>query len=373
MDIEPLPDSSKAPPLTPPPPEGLFSRIFLHDGGLRAGWRLLIYAAFVAALELGGGFALRQFVRPVRGVFSPNYLLTQEALSFVVIFAAALIMAQIERRSAGAYGLPPRGAFGKLFWQGCLIGLVEVSALVGLIAAFGGYSFGGIALHGGELLRWGLLWAVFFLIVGLFEEFLFRGYIQFTLAEMGFWTAGILFSALFWRLHMSHPGDGVGFWLAAVWLALIIGRVRSGGKGVEKAKGIGFWPAAISLSLLFGRVHLDNPGEGWVGAAGVVMIGLVFAFTLRRTGNLWLAVGWHASFDFGETFLYSVPNSGIVFEGHLSNASLSQGKAWLTGGTVGPEGSVFSFLTMAILAIAIHFLFPAKNSEPGQSQQNQSN
>jgi uncharacterized protein len=344
----------------------------LRDGGLRAGWRLLIYVAFAAALGLGGSFILRQFFQPSRGVFSPGRLLIQEVFSLVVIFAAALIMAQIERRPAGVYGLPLRNAFGKLFWQGCLIGLIEVSTLVGLIAALGGYSFGGFALHGGELLRWGLLWAVFFVTVGLFEEFLFRGYIQFTLADMGFWTAGILFSALFWRLHMSHRGDGVGFLLAAMWLVLIIGRVRSGARS-ENSNVIGFWPAAILLSLLFGRVHLDNPGEGWVGAAGVVAIGLIFAFTLRRTGNLWLAVGWHASFDFGETFLYSVPNSGIVFQGHLSNASLLQGKAWLTGGTVGPEGSVFSFLTMGILAIAIHFLFPAKKAEPGQIQENQAN
>jgi membrane protease YdiL (CAAX protease family) len=333
---------------------------------LRAGWRLLIYAAFVAALAFGGSFVVRQFVRPSRGVFSPGYLLIQETSSFVVIFASALIMAQIERRSAGVYGLPFGGAFGKLFWQGCLIGLIEVSALVGLIAAFDGYSFGGLAVHGGELLRWGMLWAVFFLFVGLFEEFLFRGYLQFTMAEMGFWTAAILFSALFWRLHMSHRGDGVGFWLAAMWLVLIVGRVRSSTQG-ENANGIGFWPAAILLSLLFGRVHLENPGEGWVGAAGVVMIGLVFAFALRRTGNLWLVVGWHASFDFGETFLFSVPNSGIVFDGHLSNASL-HGANWLTGGTVGPEGSVFSFLTMGLLAIAVHFLFPAKKQESARTQ-----
>jgi len=306
LDVEPLQDPSPTPPFQVPPREGILSKIFLNDKGVRGGWRLLIYAAFVAGLGFGGGLVLRQFVRPSHGVFSPGYMFIQEAFSFSVIFAAAVIMAQIERRSAGVYGLPLRDAFGKLFWQGCVIGLVEVSVLIGLIAAFGGYSFGGLAVHGGELLRWGLLWAVFFVLVGLFEEFLFRGYTQYTLGD-----------------------------------------------------GIGFWPAAVVLSCSFGAVHLGNPGEGWVGAAGVAAIGLVFAFALRRTGNLWLVVGWHASFDFGETFLYSVPNSGIVFQGHLSNASL-HGAKWLTGGTVGPEGSVFSFLTMGILALAIHFLFPGK-------------
>jgi len=313
LDFELSVEASSRPPLQAPPPEGILSKIFLNDKGLRGGWRLLIYAGFLTL----GFVVFRQFVGPPSVVFSFGSAFVSEGFSFAIVFGAALIMARIEGRSPGVYGLPLRGAFGKLFWQGCLIGLIEISILIGLIAAFGAYSFGGLALHGKELLRWGMLWAVFFIFVGLFEEFLFRGYTQYTLAD-----------------------------------------------------SIGFWPAAIVLSCLFGAVHLGNPGEGWVGAAGVVAIGLIFAFALRRTGNLWLAVGWHASFDFGETFLYSVPNSGLVLEGHLSNASL-HGPGWLTGGTVGPEGSTFSFLTMGILAIAIHFLFPAKKSEPAQIQQSQ--
>jgi CAAX protease family protein len=310
LDAEPLTDPSSLPPLMPPPPVGPANWIFLNEKGLRAGWRLLIYAVFLAAIGAGGGIVLQHFIRPTRGVFSPRYLFASEIFSFIVVFGAALIMSRIEHRPSGAYGLPVSGAFGKLFWQGFLIGLVEVSALVGLISAFGGYSFGTLAVHGGELWRWAVLWAIFFVFVGLFEEFFFRGYTQFTLAD-----------------------------------------------------GIGFWPAAILLSASFGAVHLGNPGEGWVGAAAVVMIGLVFALTLRRTGSLWFAVGLHASFDFGETFLFSVPNSGVVFDGHLSNASL-HGAKWLTGGSVGPEGSVFSFLTMAILALLVHLLYPAKNSNP---------
>jgi membrane protease YdiL (CAAX protease family) len=216
-----------------PPPQGILSKIFLNDKGIRGGWRLLIYAALVAGLGFGGGIVLQQFFRPTRGVFSLGSSFAYEVFCFSIVFGAALIMAQIEGHSPGVYGLPLRGAFGKLFWQGCLIGLIEISVLVGLIAAFGGYSFGGVALHGKEMWRWGILWAVFFVFVGLFEEFTFRGYTQYTLAE-----------------------------------------------------SIGFWPAAIVLSCSFGAVHLGNPGEGWVGAAGVVTIGLIFArrfFTPCRT------------------------------------------------------------------------------------------
>src|SRR6266704_3169506 len=124
---------------------------------MRGGWRLLIYATFVAGLGFGGGIILQYFIHPTRGVFSLGYSFTFEVFSFMVVFGAALIMSRIEGRSPGAYGLPLTGAFGKLFWQGSLIGLVEISVLMGLIAAFGGYSFGGLALQGKEMLRWGIL------------------------------------------------------------------------------------------------------------------------------------------------------------------------------------------------------------------------
>jgi hypothetical protein len=190
------------------------------------------------------------------------------------------------------------------FLQGCALGLIEVCSLMGLIALFGGYSFGNLAIHGSDILTWSLAWAVIFISVGLFEEFAFRGYALYALAE-----------------------------------------------------SIGFWPAAVLFAAFFGFVHSTNPGEGVAGELGVVAIALIFAFTLRRTGTLWLAVGWHAAFDFGETFLFSVPDSGSVFPGHLANSTL-HGPLWLTGGSAGPEASAFSFVMMAALTIAFHFLYP---------------
>ena len=272
---------------------------------MRSGWRFAIYVSGFA-VSWSISILFMRMLRPRLGLSSLWVRQISELVAFGAAFGIAWAMAGFEGRSVSSYGLPLRGAFGRLFWIGCAIGVGEISALMGLIAAFGGYSFGALALHGGALVSTGVSWAIFFLIVGLLEEFLFRGYTQYTLAE-----------------------------------------------------GIGFWPAAFALSGTFALVHLYNPGEGWVGAAGVFTIGLIFCFALKRTGDLWFCVGLHAAFDFGETFLYSVPNSGVLFGGHLSNASL-HGPAWLTGGTVGPEGTVFSFLTMGAVALVIHLLFPAK-------------
>jgi uncharacterized protein len=288
------------------PPSKTPTNIFLGEHGLRSGWRLLIYLLIIIVVSTVLNITVRHFRGQPSGTPSPANLLISEIVNFASAFGAAFVMSRIERRPMGAYGLPASDAFRKNFWLGILLGLCEVSLLIGMIGLFGGYSFGPLALTGQEALRWAGFYGIFFLFVGFFEEFLFRGYMQFTLGD-----------------------------------------------------GIGFWAAAFVLSALFGAVHLGNPGEGWVGALSVFAIGMFFAFTLYRTGNLWYAVGLHASFDWGESYLYSVPDSGVVLPGHLSNALL-HGPKWLTGGSVGPEGSVFCFLTIGLQFLVVMALFPKK-------------
>ena len=288
--------------------------LFQGQSRVRSLVRIVIFLAIVFELGPGIIYALAQVIfGSFRVIDSPAILFFLEAGNFAILFGVTAGMALLEHRNMGDYGLPSQGIFGRNFWLGALLGIAEISALVGLIAAFGGYSFGNVVLQGGDVLRWGAIHLMLFLVVGLYEEFLFRGYAQFTLGQ-----------------------------------------------------GIGFWPAAVLLSAGFGYVHLNNGGENWIGAVSVAIVGLLFAFTLRRSGNLWYAVGLHACFDWGETFLYSVPNSGVVLRGHLSSALL-HGPTWLTGESVGPEGSVFSFLTMGMQFLVVMLLFPKKeNQRPGE-------
>ncbi|MDE2500283.1 MAG: CPBP family intramembrane metalloprotease, partial [Alphaproteobacteria bacterium] len=100
-----------------------------------------------------------------------------------------------------------------------------------------------------------------------------------------------------------------------------------------------FWPAAILLSAIFGAAHLMNGGENHVGALVAFLFGIVLAFSFRQTGSLWLALGLHSGWDYAESFIFGVPDSGVVLSGRLFHSVL-HGPDWLTGGTVGPEGSI---------------------------------
>jgi len=207
------------------------------------------------------------------------------------------VMAAIEKRKYGQYGLPLRSAFRKNFWIGTLVGFAAISGCLLGIFALHGFRLTGINIHGNTIAEAALAWSATFILVGLSEEFAFRGYLQYTLTT-----------------------------------------------------GIGFWPSAFLLSALFGVAHSGNPREDKAGLISVVLFGLLFCLFLRRTGNLWWAVGFHAGWDWGQTFFYGVPDSGIAPYHNLFNCAF-RGPRWLTGGTVGPEASIFTPIALLIVAI----------------------
>jgi uncharacterized protein len=293
-------------PAVPARPKRDAAWVFVGRDGLRALWSLLIYIFMVASLGIGLTKLLHPFVGNVN-VMRPSGMIFAEILTFLVVLIPALVMSRIEGRPAGAYGLPLKGAFGKHFWSGAFWGLALLCAVMLCMKLVGAYSFGTIALSPLEIVKYAALWAIGFLMVGFFEEYCFRGYLLYTLT-----------------------------------------------------RGLGFWPAAILTSCLFAWVHHGNPGETRMGLAEIVLIALVFALSVQRTGSLWWAVGIHMSYDWGESFLFSVPNSGTVVTGHLSNATLN-GSKWLSGGTVGPEASLFNLVGEIALLVIVMWLYPQVN------------
>src|SRR6202035_2508369 len=144
------------------------SKIFSSAQGLRAGWRLLLYVVITAGFFLGLKLLLMQFYRSTPGKFSFESILFSEMIGFISAFGAAVVLSFLEHRPVGCYGLPVQQAFGKLFWQGFLLGLLEISAVIGLIYAFGGYFFGPLALHGPQVVHWCVLWLLCLTFVGFF-------------------------------------------------------------------------------------------------------------------------------------------------------------------------------------------------------------
>lgn len=296
-----------------PGPRSKLDLVFYNERGLRAGWRLFIFAGILYVIYslfallahyLRAGAAGNANVTRDSPYLLPLMVGIADLVLFLVVLLATWIMSRIERRPTGQYGLPlNRSAWSRFISGYVLWGFLPLAAVLLIMRAARLFFFGDLNLHGASILTWALVWGVVYLMVGFFEEYLFRGYALHTLAD-----------------------------------------------------GIGFWPAALILGSVFAWVHMGNGGETKIGILGVLLFAVFAAATLRRTGNLWLAVGAHAGWNWGQSFFFGVSNSGLPASGRLLN-SHSQGADWLSGGSVGPEGSILTLILWTIMTGAFLILY----------------
>jgi uncharacterized protein len=302
MSVGPTePQVPQQPELARPEPAGPWTVrwLFLGPNGIRAGWSILLFVAIFLAIGATLRFIIFRIPGLPRSESAAGLVLAESGLLFTTL-AATAIMARIEGKSVLDYGLRD-ARWLRRFLIGAVWGFVLISGLVGLLDLTGHLSFDGRILSGPTIILDALALGVGFLLVGLSEETLLRGYLQQTLA-----------------------------------------------------RGVGFWPAAVLLSVAFGLGHGGNPGEEVIGLLAAGTFGLVACFALRRTGSLWWPIGAHAAWDWGQSYFYGVPDSGMMTPGHLM-ATHPIGAAWLSGGTVGPEGSIFVLLAFGAIVPIIAF------------------
>lgn len=277
---------------------GKQAMLFKGSSGLRAGWRLLIFLAILLPV----GYCASRFTGLLyrtlhTDFYSPGGGAILGGNFVLALLLATTIMGRIERRSLADYGLPLRRSFCLQFWQGSAISFLSLTALMLALRWSGAASFGKPVLGVAEALKYGLMWMLPLFLMALLEDFFYRGYLLFTLTS-----------------------------------------------------GIGFWPAAMVTSLIMGGAHYFNPGGHGVGPVAATAYCLVTCMVLRRTGDLWMPLGIHSAWSWGEVYFYGVPSSGQSAQGHLFSAAF-HGPVWLTGGTFGPEASWLNLAMIAIWAI----------------------
>jgi hypothetical protein len=310
--IEPTAPEPPSSGLQPPAPVRDARWVFFGPHGLRAGWSMLIFIAVLVGLAFGVGAIVSHILthRPHRGAAMPPALgMINEAVQLLILLAATFVMSRIEHKSVLTYGYQGR-ARAVRFFSGLIWGFIALSALVFSLWKLGYLDFNGIALGGEPALRFAAEWGVMFLLVGLFEESIMRGYMQFTFT-----------------------------------------------------RGVGFWWGALVMSFLFGFGHGHNPGESPIGLVAAGAIGFVFCLSLWYTGSLWWAIGFHAAWDWAESYFYGTADSGLIVQGHLFREHPAGPLLW-SGGTTGPEGSVLILPLIALMALFMFLWWGRRTRSP---------
>lgn len=143
-----------------------------------------------------------------------------------------------------------------------------------------------------------------------------------------------------------------------IWL-LLEGSIASGeelffrGALYLAIAGLLGWRAAIIVSgLFFLLLHTGNPGASPIWLVRIALSGMLLAFAVHRTSSIWWSIGYHAGWNWISAPLFGAAGSGYTDEGHILNFA-PRGPILIDGGAVGPEGSVFAYVAMALALAAL--------------------
>ena len=202
----------------------------------------------------------------------------------------------VEMRPVRSMGAVKKGAL-RSYLIGIAVGIVLMSAITLLSVLFGvnsiavrsGINFSMIALYFGG-----------FLVQGMSEEFIFRGYLM----------------------------NSVG-----------------GKHSAALAVGIS--------ALAFGLAHAANPGFNALALLNLVLFAVFASLYMLNSDNIWGVCAIHSIWNFMQGNFYGISVSGAVNADSFFITSAKSSHGFLTGGEFGIEGSIFTtlVLTAAIAAV----------------------
>lgn len=143
------------------------------------------------------------------------------------------------------------------------------------------------------------------------------------------------------------------------------------------AERYGLWVGVIGNSVLFALMHVDIEALSALGPSGIVIFTvatLLFSVFLSllviRERSIWGAAAWHASWNWMFITWFGLPTTGI----DLGLAPLvadympaPEAAVWLTGGTDGPEGSVFTPVVLVIGTLVLTRLLRSRTKPQSSS------
>ena len=122
---------------------------------------------------------------------------------------------------------------------------------------------------------------------------------------------------------------------------------------------LGTWIAFGIQVLFFGFSHgLNENATIFTSCAVAIIGGVLYTSAFMYTRRLWVVLGLHTGWNFLQSGVFGMPNSGSPYEGLI--IPNVQGKEWLTGGSFGIEGSYIAIFLCLI--VGVYLIIKAKNA-----------
>lgn len=288
------------------------------DGCIRSGWQMiLLYLAINIAqlaiimpinIILGIIIGIQSIRGDVSGIeaFLTSYAYQSISIALcnlISIVAIIILFKVMNRKTTEDMGLTPVKRDYKDLLIGLLLGAASITLIIGINYIMGDTRFNGVHI------TWDLLLGlILFISVGFVEEILVRGCFQ----------------------HIIYYRHGIAW-------------------------------AIIIPSLIFSVMHFLNPNISYIAALNIALVGIVFGIMTYKSGNLWMAIGYHITWNYFQGNIFNIEVSGSAYGRGLIK-SIRVEDNLLNGGAFGIEGGLICTLLLIITIIYFGFFYKKEKS-----------
>lgn len=110
------------------------------------------------------------------------------------------------------------------------------------------------------------------------------------------------------------------------------------------------YAVALIPSVIFGLIHLVNPNVTMLSVINIILAGLLFSYMFIKSGNIWMCIGYHFTWNVFQSVIYGLPVSGLNLPGIIKTEFTVDNI--INGGSFGIEGGI-----MATAVIIAGFIF----------------
>lgn len=229
----------------------------------------------------------------------------------VATIAIMLYVKFAEKRPLRTMGFVKKHAVTD-YLLGMVIAFAMFSACIGMCVATGAMEFNGYVLDG-HYISLALLF-VGFIIQGMSEEVICRGFMMTSFGSKAGAFAGMMFN-----------------------------------------------------SLVFGALHLGNAGIAPLAMVNLVLFGVFMSILMLKLNSIWMICAIHSVWNFVQGNFYGVLVSGIDSGSSVFRFNSVEGFEFLNGGSFGMEGGIATTIVLGVAIIIALCIKPRSNMQDSQT------
>lgn len=125
------------------------------------------------------------------------------------------------------------------------------------------------------------------------------------------------------------------------------------------------WVAIVGNALVFSLLHIFNPGITVLALLNIFFSGVICSLLVYYFDSLWAAFGFHTGWNFTQSILLGLPNSGKVVPYSIFMLDTANARNSLFYNVVfGIEGTVFSTIILGLICVVVYLVGRKRNQEP---------